>query len=367
MSTKISSADTTDNTNIEFDDTIQGKTSDDTFSLRINNATAENLAEFTPDWSKWKGYYDEVAELQSIIDKKAMWAVGKGYEADKSTKNKLDKITGFGKDSFTMILSNMIRTYTTCGDAFAEICNDRNGKLTNLKPLNPGTIKIMGNKKGRLTGYEQWINGKVANTFKPEALLHLPWNRMGDAIHGTGTIEKLDNIILMRKEAMADMKTVFHRYVKPLLIISVDTDNEAEITAFKAKVKKTMENSENLIVPKETVSAIERMSIPQYSTLDPLPWINMLMEQFILAEGVPAIILGTGKDTTEATSKMLYLAFQQMVEWNQLFVQECLKAQMGIDIKLKFPASIAPDVTEGESKSKKTNNMEVKTGQNTGG
>ena len=367
MSTKIDSADTTGNTGIEFNDTIQGKTSADTFSLRIKNAQEENLSEFTPNWSKWKGYYDSVAELQSIIDKKAMWAVGKGYEADKTTKNKLDKIAGFGKDSFTMIMSNMIRMYTTCGDAFAEICNDRNGKLVNLKPLNPGTIKILGNKKGILTGYEQWINGKKANEFKPEKLLHLPWTRFGDAIHGTGTIEKLDDIILMRKEAMADMKTVFHRYVKPLLIVSVDTDDPTEIEAFKAKLNKTMEQSENLIVPKQTVDSIERMSIPQYSTLDPLPWINMLMEQFILAEGVPAIILGAGKETTEATSKMLYLAFQQMVEWNQLFVQECLKAQLGIDIKFNFPANIAPDIAEGESKSKKTNNMEVGTGQNTGG
>lgn len=370
-STKISSADYTNAISTEFADTVQGKTSADLFSFSVDPAQAENTLEYMPNWTKWKGYYDKVPELKSVIDKKSLWTIGKGYEADEKTKARLDEITGFGKDSFNMILDNAIRTYTICGDSFCEIIGGK--KFINLKPLDPGTIKIIGSEQGRLKGYEQWRWNKqlqkkeLVASFGKKEIFHMPWNRIGDAIHGTGTIEKVEDIILMRNEAMADMKTVFHRYVKPLFIVSVDTDNETEIAAFKEKLRKTMEQSENLIVPKQTVDSIERASIPQYSTLDPLPWIQLLQTQFMLAEGVPEVILGGGRETTEATSKILYLAFQQMVEWNQLFVEECCKSQLGIKINLNFPASIAPDLIAGNEKAKKANNHEIRTDQNTGG
>ena len=42
----------------------------------------------------------------------------------------------------------------------------------------------------------------------------------------------------MRSEAMNDLQTVFHRYVKPLWVFSVDEDNQTKIDAFKNKVDK---------------------------------------------------------------------------------------------------------------------------------
>ena len=72
-----------------------------------------------------------------------------------------------------------------------------------------------------------------------------------------------------------------------------------------------------------------------------------------MAEGVPEVILGHGEETTEATSKILYLAFQQMIEYNQLFLEEQLKLQLGLDIEFNFPASIEPSLPEQGAKSKK--------------
>ncbi len=364
--TKISSADYTATHAIDYSDTVAGKTADDKFSLSVANASEENLEEYIPNWKKWKGYYDSVPQLRAVIHKKAMWTSGKGFSADEKTKRALEKINGFGKDSFNSILFNQIVSYTICGDSFAEIVRN-NGRLVNLKPINPGNVKIIGSEFGRLKRYELWSGGKKTDSFATDEILHMPWNRLADAIHGTGTVEGVEDIILFHKEAMADMKIVFHRYVKPLIISSVDTDDENEIAAYKTKLEKSIQLGENLVVPKGTVDSIERVSIPQYSTLDPLPWINMLDYQFMRAEGVPEVILGSGKETTEATSKILYLAFQQMIEWNQLFVEECVKSQLEIKINLKFPANIAPDLQAGNAKAKKTNNFEMGIGQNIGG
>ena len=83
-----------------------------------------------------------------------------------------------------------------------------------------------------------------------EEMFHLAYNRIADQIHGQGVIDRLIKIAEMRREAMKDLRVVFHRYVKPLLISSVDTDDTTEIAAYKAKLDSAMEKGENLVVPK---------------------------------------------------------------------------------------------------------------------
>jgi len=169
----------------------------------------------------------------------------------------------------------------------------------------------------------------------------------------------------MHEESMQDLKTVFHRYVKPLIISSIEEDDPDEIDKYKIKLDKAVSLGENMVVPKDTVE-MERMSIPQFSTLDPLPWLSYLDKMLIKAEGVPSVILGDGKDSTEATAKILYLAFQQMIEWNQLFIEEQLEAQLQIKIELEFPASLEEKTEtpqESNKKARKLTNMELQNGK----
>lgn len=328
---------------------------------------------YTPEWSKWFGYYKVIPELQSVINKKATWTVGKGYQADSKTKKLLDRIRGNGKDTFDDIMWNMVVAYTTGGDAFAEIIRNKRGELINLKPINPGSITIISDDSGIITRYEQTVlpmaeEGAVRKTkilkFQPKEIFHLPWQRLGDEPHGRSTIEKLQDIIDARNEAMKDIRIVFHRYVKPLLVSEVDTDDEAEISAYKTKVDKAVENMENLIIPKGTAT-MERISIPQYSTLDPLPYIRVLQQFFIISEGVPEVILGYGRDTTEASSKILYLAFQQNIEHNQLFLEKQIKTQLKLDVNFEFPAKLDPHMEEDVRKERAVNNFSTSKGVKT--
>jgi hypothetical protein len=320
---------------------------------------------YTCDWSKWFGYYKTIPELAAVVNKKAIWTLGKGFEADKLVKDNLLSFTGCGKDTFNDIMFNMVVAYTVGGDAFAEIVRDKEGKIINLKPINPGSLSILSGEKGTITGYEQNVTyGAVSKkiAFKPEDIFHLPWNRVGDECHGRSTIEKVEGIIDSINEARADMRIVFHRYVKPLIVTEVDEDDEAKVQAFKAKLDAAVKNGENMVVPKGTAT-MERMSIPQYSTLDPLPWLRKLEEYFIMAEGVPMIVLGHGGSTTEATAKIVYLAFQQNIEHSQRFLEAQIKAQLGLDVEFNFPADIAPDQeqgnvqTPGPQKDRKVNNL----------
>ena len=91
---------------------------------------------------------------------------------------------------------------------------------------------------------------------------------------------------------------------------------------------------ENMIYPKGSIDKIERVSIPQYSTLDPLPWIILLRDYFNLSSNVPDIIQGHSRETSLAAGKLNYLAFKENIEIEQLEYEEDVEAQLGI--KLKF-------------------------------
>jgi len=316
-----------------------------------------DTAGYTPDWSKWHGYYRTIPMVRSVIDKLAMWAVGKGFSAKPSAKKLLQRINGNGKDTFNSILNNQVRVYKTCGDSYSEICRDRQKRILNLKPLDPGTIRTRAKKTGMILQYEQ-IQSKpndvnqspeILNTWQPEDILHLSNNRIADEIHGIPVTESLQSIIKMWWMAMTDQSVIFHRYVKPLLVWKLATDDTAEIATFKAKDIEANKEMENIYIPQETAD-LERMSIPQYSTLDPLPWIKMLETHFIRCMGVPEIILGHSAEESEATAKIMYLAFQQTIEWEQLYLQDQIKAQLGTEIKLEFPASIDPAIMSDSRK-----------------
>jgi len=229
-------------------------------------------------WSTYLGYYKKIPELAAAIDAKATWTIGKGFKSNEITEMTLSTIKGFGKDSFNSILENAVRTYHIGGDAFIEIIRDPEGNLINLKPLDPGSIQIVANQKGIIIRYEQ-INKTgtlgVPKKFSPESILHFARNRVADEIHGVSLIPAVEDIILMRNEAMADYKKLLHRNVFPVRIFHLDTDDPAKIAAFKAKADLAGSQGENIYIPKGAVET-EIAAVPGNATLNPLPWITQL-------------------------------------------------------------------------------------------
>jgi len=303
-------------------------------------------------WSQHLGYYKTIPELQAAIDAKATWTIGKGFKSNELTTLTLLSINGHGKDTFNSIIENLIRVYHIGGDAFAEIIRDDKGQLINLKPLDTGSIKIIANSRGRIKRYEQInkIIGQEKKIFMPKDILHLSRKRVADEIHGISLIPAVENIILMRNEAMADMKQLMHRHVKPRIIFKLDTDDSTKIASFKAKADAAVEYGENLFIPMGAVEH-ELLSVPANSTLNPLPWIDRLNSYFFQATGVPQIIVGGSQEMTEATAKIAYLAFEQTIEEEQLYIEEQVLAQLNLEIELEFPASLENEMLNSDNKS----------------
>ena len=315
-------------------------------------------------WSEYLGYYKEIPELQTAIDAKANWTIGAGYEADATTMLLLGNIKGNGKDSFNTILMNMIRTYTIGGDSFAEIIRDEDKVLANVKPLDPSSVVIVQNRKGRVIRYEQLgKNTKDKKIFQPDQILHLSRKRIADEIHGISVVPSVKWIILARNEAMTDWKRVLHRNIDPLWIFHLDTDDTTEIAAFKAKNDAARGAGESMYIPKGAVVP-ELISTAANASLNPINWINQLNDYFFQAVNVPQIIIGNAKEFTDASGKIVYLSYEQSVKGEQLYIEEQILGQLNIYIQLTFPASLQQDTVSDTTSEVENEPMEKATQPN---
>lgn len=347
--TKIDNADYTNMSNTVDDYTVDSHTLDGETGVKDNEYLNTN-------WSQELGYYKELPEVTAVIDAKATWTVGKGYQASPATAMLLDQIKGFGKDTFNTILENMIRTYHIGGDAYAHIIKDRKTeRMINIKPLPAGKMKIITDEFGIITKYQLMgvRKGKVDKEFMPEDIFHLARNRVADEIHGQSMVGVLSKIILMKNEAMADQQILMHRNIKPVRLWHVDTDETEEIATFKEMVDTATNKGENLIIPKGTVEH-EMASVAPNATLNPLPWIESLDNKFYEAAGVPKVIVGGTGAITDAATKIQYLAFQQTIEEEQLFIEEQCASQLNIIIELEFPADLMNDMLSDKAKDRQT-------------
>jgi len=278
--TNISNAEASDLTTSMTDYSVEPQTTDG--ATGNGETTYQNSK-----WSEQLGYYKTIPELRIAVDTKANWVVGNGFEADETTSMLLSSIKGNGKDSFNSILENMERSCYIGEDSYAEIIRNEDDILINIKPLDPSTIVVVQNKQGRIIRYEQTNKNKKPNkTFKLEEIFVLSHNRLADEIHGISIISALEPIILARNEAMKDWRIVLHRNVKPMRIWYLDTDDQTEIAAFKAKTDKAAAETENLYVPKGTAET-EIVATATNASLNPLTWIDQLNDYFFQSGGVP--------------------------------------------------------------------------------
>ncbi len=322
-------------------------------SLQLDGATDQKETRYqNHNWGEQLGTYKSIPEVKAAIDAKVRWTIGKGYKSNELTELKLSTIKGFGKDSFNTILENMTRVVEIGGDSFAEIIDDKNGTLSNLKPLDPGTMITVANRKGLIIRYEQAtrVKGAKNKTFLPGEIFHLSRDRVGDEIHGVSVIDSVKETILARNEAIRDYRVLLRRNVKPVKVWEIDSDDTAEIAAFQTKVDNAFIESENLVVPKGSVLPPTIVGVPPNSTLNPLPWINQLTQNFYKEVGVPQIIVGGAEEITGESAKIAYLAWEQTIEEKQLYLEEQVLSQLNMEIDLEFPASLQNELLSDNRK-----------------
>jgi len=148
---------------------------------------------------------------------------------------------------------------------------------------------------------------------------------------------------------MADYKKLLHRNIYPVRIWKLDTDVPSKINTFKAKVAASKGDGEDIFIPMGAVDT-ELASVPSNSTLDPKAWIQLLNQYFFQAVGVPQIIIGGSQELTQTAAQIAYLAFEQTIEEEQLFIEEQILGQLNLEIELDFPASLQNNLLSDDRK-----------------
>lgn len=320
-------------------------------TMQTDSATGQNETEWmNTRASEYLGYYKKIPELKSAINAHATWIVGQGY-ASKS-KLVLDRITGWGEDTFNSIIWKMMVEKKVYGDAFCEIIRNDKGSLINLKSLDPAKVKIVVDKRGRIKRYElinQIGEQKLVQKFRPDEILHLCNDRIADEIHGVSMIEAVEWIILAKNEAMQDRKELMHRNVKPLVVFKLNTDDQTKIDKFISKMDACLEKGRNIYIPKGEVEW-DILSVPAGATLNPDPTIRDLDDTFYLTLGIPKAALGGALAATEAASKTSILAYEQFWKREQTELIADIWNQLGIRIEINKSVSIQGNLAADEGK-----------------
>lgn len=337
---EYANADTTDP-----DATIEVQTTDaaDTDRPGINNFWQSS------NWTTHNGYFKGHSSVKTVITKLAMWTAGKGYNTKgKGTQKILDRIIGSGKDTFDEVIKNQVRVRHIDGDSYAEIVGGKGTKLTNLKPLNPGAVKVYHNKFGMLDYYGYKFPDGDEQRFEKDEIFHLSLNRNADETHGTGDIECLTKFLDKIKQLDEDMATFFHSYVVPMILWQIKSSKTVDIAAFKADHKVARNSGTDIIIPDKAVGweLIEAGK----NGVDPLKWRQTWVEEVTKGGGVPALIMAIEAGSTEASSKMVYVAWQQVIEDEQNYLEKQIKLQLGLDVTFEFPARIEENLGEDEGK-----------------
>ncbi len=309
-------------------------------------------------WETYNSYYKNHLAAKSTINKLSMWTIGTGFTAEKRTKNILDKIVGWGKDTFDEILDNQIRIKHVNGDSYAEIVTENNepikpngSNLINIKPLNPGSLKHVVNPQGMLESYIQVREDGGEIPLRLNQVFHLVMNRTADEIHGTGDIASLITFLDKIKQLDEDMTVMFHRFVVPLVIWKLNTDDPTAMATFKTQEKAAWNTGDNLIVPDTAVDyKLLEAGVGVGKVINPMEWRNKWTEEVIKGGGVPALIMAIESGTTEASAKMVFLAWQLVVDKEQKSIINQVKSQLGLEIKLPKPPKIDAALANDEKK-----------------
>jgi len=333
------------------------------------------------DWTKWHGFYRKIPELRSNIDIECRWIIGKKITfKNKAAKDASKRIKGKGKETLRQIFYNLKKVSKICGDGYAWCPRDKAGRLKNIKILDSGTMEIRADKYGIVYEYAQvaikghgghhqvgsGIKGEkeTLETFKPEEILHIRNEAIGDEIHGIPEPEKLLDIIKMRHQGMSDNSVIFHRYGKPTYFFEANTDDETDLAAIRDKLDKVKKNFEDAVFPKGTLEKIERVATPQYSSLDPIPWLTHLRSYFTESSGVPELVKGKSDEVSLAAGKLNFVSFKEKIIMQQLEYEEDILNQIGLDIKLEDPIQIDLEISrEQEDMARKVSAKRGKGGE----
>ena len=319
-------------------------------AMQVDGVQGQKTCWSYPDAQQNWGYFNAVPDLKSAITLKAIWNVGKGYQTDPDTMVLLDNITGWGKETFADILYNMEVNRLIHGCSFAEIIRGEDGELVNLKVLDTACMTIWVDEKGIIDYYEYRVNGKSIE-FQPQDILHLSNNRLSSQIHGISDIQSLEKVILADARSFDELQKVISNQARPFIIFQLPIDDASKLSTHAQTIRDAKLYGNDIIFPVEPGSNDFKYEVVNANPSGILlQWRAELRSAFFRAIGLPQIIPGASGNSTESESKVIYLAFEQIVENSQRYLEGQIWNQLQLRINLIPPTTMSDMLQQDQSK-----------------
>lgn len=318
------------------------------YSIQPDNLDTAQISEvrvINNNWALYNGYYLDIPEYQAAMNAFSTWVLGQGWTANPRTTVILNHIDGWGEDTFSSVLWNMLVTKKVQGDAFAEIIRDeKTNTLINLIPA--GNLVIVTNKKGRIIGYEDDTQTPIKR-FSPKKILHLSNNRLANQIHGTAITRSIKWTIDARNEAMTDYRRVLHR--STIRVLYVDESDKDRLANLKEEYKEGLKRGDVMILTlKKGEAEFEDLGAPAIDSW--IRWLQYLENHYYQALGVPKVILGGTAENTEASAKVSVIVFEPIFVREVQELQADLWAQLAIKVEINKQKSLMDNVQTQEEK-----------------
>lgn len=298
------------------------------------------------NFSTYYGYYSSIALMKKAIDAFATWVLGKGYETDSRTQVTLNNIQGRGDEDFADIMWNMLVIKKVNGDSYAEVIRADDGRLINIKPLNPENIRVVYNKKGIIKHYE---DRRTGNQFPTNKILHFCNDRLADELGGTSVVPAVKFAVEAKQEAMERYKRIL--YLSTVRILYIDENDKTRLSNAKESYKDGIEKGDIVIFPfSKQDGEFQDLTVPPVGAF--LEWMRYLDNEIFLDIGTPKVIMGSVDSIPESGGKISYLSYEQIYSRETRNLEADLWNQLGIKIKINPPASIAEGVTDEAAKNK---------------
>jgi len=229
-------------------------------------------------------------------------------------------------------------------------------KVEQIKPIKPQQMRVIRDQSGTVLAYVQippsapFEEYKFDNSkdkfkqievfmkdakdkgyiwFAPEEIIHLKWNPKPSEAYGNSPLEAMKDGIAVLLGMFEDIGIIVRNYAGPTFFFRVGTDDipatpetlEYIRSELVADVMSNAHIITSSLVQAEVLSAGK-------ATMDLEGYFQIALSYVLLGFGVPEILMGQGKSTTEATAKTQLEAFSRLIKTIQGYIRSEIEMKL---------------------------------------
>ena len=282
----------------------------------VSRGTWDKFAPYPANLADYEKFYKGDSEVHAAVNVLADMSVGVGYFTECENDRAKEIVDKFAADvGLDQILLNVVKSKLIYGFCPVErylVKGPPKGVLR-LKILPSRTVKVKRDRKGKILGYKQTLNGHSVN-FRVKELVWFVYNQVGTGPYGTSIIAPILSLVKAKKQTHIDMPKIIHRYSSPLTV----WETAGDINALKDAVT-SREANEDIFLGHVGKDDVRFKTVE----LDPrgrfMEYINDVNQSIL--EGLQAPLLHYLRNATEASATKMLEVIDRHVQGIQQYVK----------------------------------------------